>query len=97
MTDKGFGKAREVPQTDLARRVQDVAISTRIAINHAAKALEYAEVALKESEAAAPAKRASKEAKRRAKDIEKAEAKLQTAIEAMKKVRGDLDSALRSR
>jgi len=88
-------KAREVSQSELLKGIQDVAISTRIAIDHAARALDYAETALKESDAASKVGKASKEAKARAKEIKKAETKLQRAITALRKVRGDLDSTLR--
>lgn len=91
----GFGKAREVPQGELVKGIQDVAISTRIAISHAAKALDHAEVTLKESEAANQMRKASREAKRRAKEVKKAQAKLDKAVEMMKKVRTDLDTTLR--
>lgn len=93
--ETGFtDKAREVPTGDLMKGIQDVAISTRIAIDHAAKALDYAEVTLR-NEASSQVGKMSKEAKRRAKEVEKAEAKLGKAIEMMRKVRDDLNSTLR--
>lgn len=93
------GRAQEIRQDDLLRRVQDVAISTRIAIDHASKALGYAEVSLREAgdRAASGVGEASKEAKRRAKEITKAERKLERAIEEMRKARSGLEDSLRRR
>lgn len=90
-------QAYEVRQDPLLRRVQDVAISTKIAINHATKALDYAEVSLREAgdRAAEEVGAASKEAKARVKEMAKAERKLQRAIDEMRKVRSGLDDALR--
>lgn len=93
--ESGFrDKAREVPTGDLMKGIQDVAISTRIAIDHASKAVSYAEVTL-HNEAARQVGKVSKEAKRRAKEVEKAEAKLGKAVEMLRKVRDDLDTTLR--
>lgn len=88
----GFENATEIRQDNTLRRIQDVAISTRIALDRATKALDYAEITLRESE---PANRLTKEAKQRARDVKKAEAKLGKAIETLRKVRDDLDTTLR--
>ena len=92
-------KAKELRQDPLLRHIQDVAISTRIAISHASRALDHAQVTLTEAgdRASSSVGKASKEAKKRAKDLEKAERKLQRAIDEMRKVRGGLDDALRGR
>lgn len=88
-------KAREMPQGELMKGIQDVAISTRIAIDHAVKALDYAEVTIKESDAANQVGKMTRETKRRAKEIKKAEVKLTKAVDMMKKARTDLETTLR--
>lgn len=92
-------KAMEIRQDPLLRHIQDVAISTRIAINHATKALGFAEETLREAgeRAADEVGAASKLAKQRGKEIAKAERKLQRAIEEMRKAGSNLDDSLRSR
>lgn len=92
-------KAREIRQDPVLRGIQDVAISTRIAISSAAKALDYAETTLREvseSKAKAVGEKA-KFAKQRAADIKKAETKLRRAMDEMKKASANLDSSLRGR
>ena len=92
-------RAYEIRQDPILRGIQDVAISTRIAISNAAKALDYAETTLSDlaTDSAKKVGESAKAAKRRAKEIQKAEKKLNRAIEEMKKVRGDLDSTLRGK
>ena len=92
-------KAREVRQDPVLRGIQDVAISTRIAISSASKALDYAETTLRqisESKAKAVGEKA-KFAKQRAADIKKAETKLNRARAEMKKANESLNSTLRGR
>lgn len=92
-------RAQEVRQDSLLRHIQDVAISTRIAIDHATRALDHAQNTLVEAgdRAASAVGDASKEAKRRVKELERAEKKLQKSIAEMGKVRTELQEALRGR
>lgn len=94
--ETGFdNKATEVRTDPTLRRIQDVAISTRIAIDRAGRALDYAEVALREIESTPLVKKAAKSTKRRVKDIEKAEAEIRKAMATLTQVRDDLDATLR--
>jgi hypothetical protein len=93
--------ATEVRTDPVLRGIQDVAISTKIAISSAVRALEYAETTLRETELAeAAAKKVSEsvsDVKAQRKHIESAEKKLTKSLETMKKVRDELDATLRGK
>lgn len=102
IADSGFdNKATEVRTDPVLRGIQDVAISTKIAISNAVRALEYAETTIRETELAeAAADKVSgsiKEIRQHRRHIESAEKKLGKSLDAMRKVRDDLDSALRGK
>lgn len=92
-------RAREIRQDPILRSVQDVAISTRIAISNTAKALEYAETTLSQiaEDQAKKVGESAKAAKQRAREIKQAEKKLNRAIAEMRKVKESLDSSLRGK
>ena len=92
-------RAREIRQDPVLRGIQDVAISTRIAIDGAAKALSYAESTLSKiaNEKAKKVGDSAKVTKQRAKEIQQAERKLNRALEEMRKAKTSLDSTLRGK